>query len=69
MTRRIKVNKLIETGGLDFSGMGQIADMVEKGLKILLDPNTEIQFSKLEQIFLVKHNDSFFILFPTMKLV
>jgi len=49
---------------LDFTGMTKIGDLVEKGLKILLDPNTEIQFSKMENIFLVKHADSFFYTLP-----
>jgi len=41
-----------------------IVGLAEKGQKMLLDPNIEIQFSKMERLFLIKHVDSFFYCLP-----
>jgi hypothetical protein len=37
-----------------------ISSLVESGIKTLTDPNAEIQISKMERAFLIKHADSFF---------
>jgi hypothetical protein len=37
-----------------------IGELVERGIKTLTDPHTEVQISKMERTFLIKHADSFF---------
>ncbi len=34
-------------------------EAINKGIEMLRDPNTEIQISKMERAFLIKHKDSF----------
>jgi len=44
--------------------ISKIPELVEKGLDTLLNPSIEIQISKMERVFLIKHSDSFQYILP-----